>query len=48
MNGAQIPDPFGRLIDALKPWLHQVVVVGGGRIGSIAFTRMLKLSIIRR
>ena len=29
MNGAQISDPFGRLLAALEPWLDQIVIVGG-------------------
>jgi hypothetical protein len=29
VNGAQISDPFGRLLAALEPWLDQIVVVGG-------------------
>jgi hypothetical protein len=29
MNGVQDPDAFKRLIDALQPWLDQVVIVGG-------------------
>jgi len=29
MNGVQDPDPFGRLVAALEPWLDQVVIVGG-------------------
>ena len=29
MNGANISDPFGRLLAALEPWLDQIVIVGG-------------------
>jgi hypothetical protein len=29
MNGARHPNPFGRLVAALEPWLDQVVIVGG-------------------
>lgn len=29
MNGEQIPEPFGRLVAALGPWLDQVIIVGG-------------------
>jgi hypothetical protein len=29
MNVVQDPDPFGRLISALSPWLDQVVIIGG-------------------
>jgi hypothetical protein len=29
MSGVQDPDPFNRLVVALEPWLHQVVIVGG-------------------
>jgi hypothetical protein len=29
VNGAQISDPFGRLLAALEPWLDQIVIVGG-------------------
>jgi len=29
MKGVQDPDPFGRLVTALAPWLDQVVIVGG-------------------
>src|SRR5260221_8969785 len=29
MNAVHDPDPFKRLIAALKPWLRQIVIVGG-------------------
>jgi hypothetical protein len=29
MNVVQDPDPFGRLVSALAPWLDQIVIIGG-------------------
>ena len=38
MNGHLENEQFARLIASLEPWLTNVVIIGGGHIGCIAFT----------